>query len=371
MDGFHEGERRSTYSVANRASVGPEAGGGMDRPPAFSRASNASAAERAWSAVIVPTLPSVTRRGLPSRRNRSAQDRDPPGWTRSMNPRSVSSWIAYSRSRGCAASAMASVTYDVEAVERAYRSGDGEDWPVRIYQPQGDGPFPVLIDVHGGAWTRGNYLNNENIDRALAATGMLVMALEFRQSPRHRYPAQVEDVNYGTRWAKTHAAEFNGDPGNVGGLGTSSGGHSMMLSALRYGDPRYAAETVPGGEDKTAELRYAITGWPVLDSHARYIYAKEAGLARLMEPSESYFPDEAAMIEGSPQQSLERGEHGDLPPLLILQGLADDNVPLKISERFVETYHERAVRRNAFYFPIWRTPLPRSPARKPTAPSPA
>ena len=64
---------------------------------------------------------------------------------------------------------------------------------------------------------------------------------------------------------------------------------------LRYGDPLYNAEPVPGGEDRDASLRYAIAGWPVLDSHARYLYAKEAEIARLMEPSESYFPDEDAM----------------------------------------------------------------------------
>ena len=234
-----------------------------------------------------------------------------------------------------------SASFDVESFDRTYRTGQGQDWPVRIYRPNGPGPFPVLVDVHGGAWTRGTYLNNEAIDTALAATGMLVMALEFRQSPAHIYPAQVQDVNTGTRWAKTHAGEFNGDPDNVGGLGTSSGGHSLMLSALRYDDPRYAAEAVPGGEGKDASLRYAITGWPVLDSHARYLYAKAAGIARLMEPSESYFPDEAAMQEGSPQQSLDRGDFRALPPMLILQGTADDNVPLEISERFVATYIQK------------------------------
>ncbi len=242
-------------------------------------------------------------------------------------------------------------TFEVEAFDRIYRSGEGEDWPVRIYQPQGDGPFPALVDVHGGAWTRGTYLNNENIDQALAAAGMLVMALEFRQSPKHVYPAQVQDVNYGTRWAKSHAAEFNGDPDNVGGLGTSSGGHSIMLSALRYDDPRYAAEAVPGGEDKDASFRYVMTGWPVLDSHARYMYAKEAGIARLMEPSETYFPDEAAMQEGSPQQSVERGDYRVLPPMLILQGKKDDNIPLTIPERFVEIYCAKGGTVDITYFP--------------------
>ncbi len=252
-------------------------------------------------------------------------------------------------------------TFQVETFDRIYRSGDGEDFPVRIYQPQGAGPFPVLVDVHGGAWSRGTYLNNVNIDSALAATGMLVMALEFRQSPKHVDPAQVVDVNYGTRWAKTHAAEFNGDPDNVGGLGTSSGGHSMMLSALRYDDPKYAAEPVPGGESRDASLRYAITGWPVLDSHARYLYAKASGVARLIEPSETYFPDEAAMVEGSPQQSLERDEHTALPPMLILQGTKDDNVPLNISERFVETYRAKGGDVERILFPD----MPHAFAQKP------
>ena len=79
-------------------------------------------------------------------------------------------------------------------------------------------------------------------------------------------------------------------------------------------------------------------GWPVLDSHARYLYAKEAGIERLMKSSENYFGDEATMREGSPQLVLERGEQTALPPLLILQGTEDDNVPLEISERFVASY---------------------------------
>jgi len=242
-------------------------------------------------------------------------------------------------------------TYRVETFDRVYRSDRHGDWPVRIYQPQGTGPFPVLVDVHGGAWTRGTYLNNENMDHALAETGMLVMALEFRQSPQDRYPAQVQDVNYGTRWVKTHAAEFNGDPNNVGALGTSSGGHSLMLSALRYDDPKYAAEPVPGGEAQTAAVRYAMTGWPVLDSHARYLYAKAAGIDRLIEPSENYFPNEEAMKEGSPQQSLDRGDFRALPPLLILQGTKDDNVPLEISEHFVATYQARGGEAERILFP--------------------
>ena len=91
--------------------------------------------------------------------------------------------------------------------------------------------------------------------------------------------------------------------------------------------------------------------WQPTFSNARYLYAKEASIARLMEPSETYFPDEAAMQEGSPQQSLDRGDYRALPPMLILQGDSDDNIPLTIPERFVETYREKGGAVDITYFP--------------------
>jgi acetyl esterase len=240
--------------------------------------------------------------------------------------------------------------YEVRAFEEPYRRTADGDWPVRIYQPQGDGPFPAMLDVHGGAWSTGSYLNNELVDRAIAATGVVVAAIEFRQAPQHRYPAQVADANYGTRWLKSRAKRLNADPKTVGGFGTSSGGHTLMLSALRPADPRYAADAVPGGESWDASLYYAVTGWPVLDSYARYQYAIEAGEERLKNNTDNYFGSEAAIKEGNPQRVLEQGENTALPPLLILQGTKDTNVPLAISERFVETYHAKggSARRELF-----------------------
>lgn len=246
-------------------------------------------------------------------------------------------------------------TYEVRVFDEVYRSGADGDWSVRLYQPQGPGPFPALLDVHGGAWSTGSNLNNERVDAALAACGMLVAAISLRQAPAHRYPCQPADANYGTRWLKANAARLNADPATVGAFGSSSGGHSLMLSVLRPDDPRYAAEPVPnsengGGEDEDATVRYAVLGWPVLDSHARYLYAKKAGIERLMKSSEAYFGDEATMREGNPQLVLERGEQTATPPLLILQGTADDNVPLEISERFVASYRSArgTIRRELF-----------------------
>lgn len=228
--------------------------------------------------------------------------------------------------------------YDVEVCDVTYRSGPDGAIPVRIYQPRGDGPFPAVLDVHGGAWNRGNYLDNQRMDHALAASGLVVAAIEFRQAPTYTYPTQVADVNFGTRWLKAHAQDFNADARHLGGLGTSSGGHTMMLSAMRPHDPRYAGLDLLDAEGVDATLAYVVAAWPVLDSYARYCFAKDHGNTSLMSATEAYFLTEDAMKEGNPQLILERGESVELPPTLIVQGTADNNVPLSVSERFEASY---------------------------------
>src|SRR5262245_59886746 len=136
--------------------------------------------------------------------------------------------------------------YQVRTYDVTYREDADASWPTRIYQPEGAGPFPALLDVHGGAWNRGSYTNNELIDQAIAASGLVVVAIALRTAPKYTYPAQAADVNYATRWLKAHARDFNADSRRLGGLGTSSGGHTLMSSVLRPHDPRYRALALPG-----------------------------------------------------------------------------------------------------------------------------
>ena len=231
-------------------------------------------------------------------------------------------------------------SFAVEVHEQEYRTDGNESWIVRLYQPQGNGPFPAMLDVHGGAWNRGERASDEVMNRALAASGILVAAIDFRLAPAHPYPAQVVDVNYATRWLKAHAAEFNATADKVGGIGSSSGGHTLMLSAMRPDDPRYSVLELdgPAGSGVDATLAYTICCWPVLDPYARYLYAQEANNERLAASSEAYFLNQETMKEGNPQHILERGEKVQLPPTLIIQGTRDDNVPLSIPERFTEAF---------------------------------
>jgi acetyl esterase/lipase len=114
------------------------------------------------------------------------------------------------------------------------------------------------------------------IDEALALDGALVMALDIRMPPVARYPDCLADTNYAIRWLKQHAATMGVIADRVGGIGTSSGGHQIMLGAMRPRDPRYAVIAGPDGVD--ASLAFVIACWPVLDPLARYRMAKAKGM---------------------------------------------------------------------------------------------
>lgn len=226
----------------------------------------------------------------------------------------------------------------VQIIDAVYRQDEDNSWSVRIYRPEKQGSFPALLDVHGGAWTSGSCTDNEKIDLALAASGMVVFAIECRIAPTYTYPAQVIDVNYATRWIKAHAGDYNAVADNVGGLATSSGGHALFLSAMRPEDDRYNTLHLAGNDCLNAELSYLIGAWPVIDPYGRYVFAQEKNQDFLVQATESYFLNQAAMIEGNPLFALERGEQLSLSPALIIQGTADRNIPLSSIDRFADAY---------------------------------
>jgi acetyl esterase/lipase len=209
----------------------------------------------------------------------------------------------------------------------------------RVYQPVGSGPFHALIEIHGGAWNTNDRTQNAPMVENLAANGVVVASVDFRLGGQAPYPASIADINYATRWLKARAADFNATPVALGGLGLSSGGHMVMLSAMRPSDPRYASIPLTGhSKEVDASLAYVMLGWPVLDPHARYLHARNRGRTELLESHHRYFGDEATMREANPQQILERGEPVALPPALILHGAADDVLSPRTVEHFVEAY---------------------------------
>jgi acetyl esterase len=229
------------------------------------------------------------------------------------------------------------VEFEVDVKDVEYQ----RSWLARVYRPIGTGPFPTVLDIHGGAWNKGDRTNDALMNRGLAAQGILTVAIDFRQPPQAGYPASVQDMNLGIRWLKLHAAEFGGTSTKVGAVGVSSGGHLVLLGGLRPRDARYAALPLEGHPEIDASLAYVIACWPVSDPLYRYRLAKEAGNAALVASHDNYWATEAAMSEGSPPLILERGEQVELPPTLVIQRTVDSAHPLEMQKRLVDWYQRR------------------------------
>src|SRR5262245_28365910 len=226
---------------------------------------------------------------------------------------------------------------DVKEVEFR-RNGAGRMLMARIYQPKGHGPFPTVLDLHGGAWNRKDRHAEEPMDRALAASGLLVVAVDMTIAPEAPYPACVQDANYAVRWLKANAATWNGDAAKLGIYGSSSGGHVAELLALRPHDARYNAIPLATAPNVDASVAWVATRSPISDTFARYQNAERRRNENMIKNNKVFFVPWETIHESNPQEILEREEKVTLAPLLIMQGALDDNVLPEVQEKFAKTY---------------------------------
>ncbi|ARQ46068.1 alpha/beta hydrolase [Oxalobacter formigenes] len=223
--------------------------------------------------------------------------------------------------------------------EVTYLEKDGQTARALIYRPKGDGPFPALVCVHGGAWVSGDRFATAGFAELVAEKGIVVMAIDTRLAPACPYPASVADVNYATRWLKYHSGRYKVDPDRVGGLGISSGGQLLLLSAMRYNDPRYMIhELQASGKELDARLAFVITCSGVLDPLARYRMAEESSNMAIVLCHRAYFGDEKTMEESSPLLILKRGEKTALPDALFFQGEADPRLPADTAQNMANAW---------------------------------
>ena len=241
-------------------------------------------------------------------------------------------------------------TYDIDIEDVEYLRHGDKPLLARLHKPQGSGPFPLIVELHGGAWCRGDRLNDSVLNEALARRGIVVAALDFRMPPDASYPGSLADIHYGIRWCKTQAAAWGSRPDRVAAMGSSSGAHQAMLLGMRPHDPRYAALPLPAGAASVdGTLGCVILCSPVIDPLGRYQYAKglrqdctpPEGFADRVVPShDQYWQTEEAMAEAAPARALARGEKTELPPVLYLSRGYETAHPRPDLDEFVKQYRQ-------------------------------
>lgn len=210
-----------------------------------------------------------------------------------------------------------------------------QDQALDIYRARNAGTSkPVLLQIHGGAWTEKMGSKNEQgipLMSHMALRDWICVANSYRLSPRATFPEHIIDCKEALVWIKEHISEYGGDPGFIVVTGGSAGGHLSSLMALSANDPAFQ----PGFEDKDTSLQGAVPFYGVYDFTNENKLQKHDGQRKFFETSIMKLP-----LEGN-EKDYERASpmfrvHKEAPPFLIIHGDKDTLVPVEEARVFFE-----------------------------------
>lgn len=174
--------------------------------------------------------------------------------------------IAQARATARQAYPAADPPFPVGAVHNLHMSGPGGAMGLRIYCPHGSGPHPVVVFFHGSGFVVLDLDSHDDICRRLCAgTSCMVVSVDYRLAPEHKFPAAPDDCLAATRWVAEHAGAYGGDATRMVVAGDSAGGCLAAVTALRIRDE--------GGPALRGQLMwYPVTDYPSKppDSYANY-----------------------------------------------------------------------------------------------------
>ena len=202
---------------------------------------------------------------------------------------------------------------------------------LNVYRPRnGDGPFPVLLYVHGGGWTMGSK-NFQGLATSthMASRGWLCVNADYRLSPRATFPDHIVDVKRAIRWVREEGARLGADPDFVVITGGSAGGHLCALAALTPKEPEYQ----PGFEEVDTRLQGCIPFYGVFDFTGERSHWPHRGLYQTVERAvmkRRQKEDPESFRRASPLHRVS----AEAPPFLVIHGTADSLVPIEESRVF-------------------------------------
>ncbi len=181
-------------------------------------------------------------------------------------------------------------------------------------------PAPVLIQIHGGAWTSGDKRSQAHpLLERMVRHGWICVSMNYRMSPRHRWPAHIEDVHRAIDWVRDHIAEYGGDPTFIALTGGSAGAHLASLAALAPHEPEHWTDSATPKPVQAVVPLYGVYdvsgGVPMHPMMLPYLERFVMGTTRAEAPE--------LFACASPLQFA----RADAPPFLIVHGGGDTFIP--------------------------------------------
>jgi acetyl esterase/lipase len=214
------------------------------------------------------------------------------------------------------------------------RYGDHPSQLLDVWRSDGtlQTPAPVLVFIPGGAWVFGRReLQGHALMAHLARRGWVCLSVQYRSSPRHRWPRQMTDVKAAIAWARANAHQFGGDPNFVAVAGCSAGGHLATLAGLTANDPHWQVE-LPTDADTSVDAVVSVYG--LYDWHDRSTPERDRFMEFLervvVKRSQARHPD--VFRAASPTERV----HSFAPPFLAVHGSNDGLIPVGEARTFVD-----------------------------------
>jgi acetyl esterase/lipase len=211
-----------------------------------------------------------------------------------------------------------------------YSNPDNQHLQVDLARPNGEGPFPAVICIHGGGFRAGNRQSYDGLIKKLAQNGYVAITVEYRLAPKYPFPAAIYDVKAAVRWLRANAAKYHVDPDRIGVTGGSAGGHLAQFLGVTAGVKEFEGDG--GNADQSSRVACVVNFYGPSDFTKSYGKSVDAAEVLPLFFGGNLEKERQKHIQGSPLYWVTP----DAAPTLCVHGTKDQYVAFEQAEWIVD-----------------------------------